>query len=92
MAEHTGFHRMRYGRTALILTVCCFASAAAQAEPLRLLFFGNSFTQGGGTSNVAATVGWIATSAGHETPQVVHDLSGLCHDQSQSPGIHRQAI
>jgi hypothetical protein len=61
-------------RPALVILLA--VAAPAGAEPLRLLFFGNSFTQGGSTCNVASTVEWIATAAGHETPYVVHDLSG----------------
>lgn len=60
-------------KASLYLTaiLCLIGATAAQAEPLNVLFYGNSFTLGfGSTRSVNAVFTDIATAAGHDTPLV----------------------
>lgn len=63
-------------RIALLITVLACVGAAA-AAPYNLLFYGNSFTLGqGSTRSVPALVKDIAVAAGHESPYVVNASIG----------------
>ena len=62
---------MRRLRVATIVTLLLGSVAAASAEPLNIIFYGNSFTLGfGSTRSVNAVFTDIATAAGHDTPYV----------------------
>ena len=57
-------------RTAAVVGVC-LVGASAFAQPKNVLFYGNSFTLGfGSTTSVNALFGEIAIAAGHEAPLV----------------------
>ncbi len=55
------------------LAVVLPTTLSASAEPLRLLFMGNSFTMRG---DVATDLGRLAVAGGHEAPLIVTDLYG----------------
>jgi len=59
---------MTTAKTCSLAGMLALATAGAHAEPLNLLFYGNSFTASGG--GVHILVRDIATAAGHETPHV----------------------
>ncbi|HEV7300159.1 MAG TPA: PEP-CTERM sorting domain-containing protein [Tepidisphaeraceae bacterium] len=64
-------------RCVLALSAIGGTSNALAAEvPLNLLFFGNSFSQGGGTQVVPNKVGQLAAADGHAAPNIIADLLG----------------
>lgn len=58
---------------ALVAAVTLVVTQGASAQPLNLLFFGNSFSQGG---PVPSKVGSIAVADGYLAPLIVDDLQG----------------
>lgn len=56
-----------------IIAALGLASAPAAAQPANILFFGNSFTQGG---DVSGDVGRLAVADGYDAPNIVADLTG----------------
>lgn len=62
----------RFSCAWIALVVCGLGASAAQAQPEHLLFFGNSFTNTGGT-NVPNKVGQLAAADGYPAPNIVTD-------------------
>lgn len=67
---------MQYKQAVVVGMLACFVTLQAQAQPLNLLFFGNSFTQSTQNAQVALGVGQIAIADNKLAPLIVHDLMG----------------